>query len=288
MYKVHIAKVADKLFLVKLKAAAGAGGSSQRRVEDRKTTYDATSNGNGQKSFMDVSEQDNIKYREICDGYENEIQVLEDGQPNFFQYLKSEPLMVGHHIFIGSFGLSVIVFLRGGLGDCIFSHIYIMEASTPFVSFRSILSTLGMKEHRYYVINGILMMATFFIFRILLLPYLFLWYSNTINVPVLTAIAALPRGCLISVAILFLPQYYWFYLIVRGALKVRCQVHDPFRRVFTNNIPLQVFFPKKGGKSKAGDKTQVTTTTAIDQVPDIGDGRHANGGIAAKNPSKTE
>lgn len=215
MYKVHVAKVADKLFLTKLKAATGGNF----RPEDRRTLYDAT-NGNGNQSMLNASEQDNLKYREICDGYENEIQVLEDCQPNFFQYLKSEPLMVGHHIFIGSFGLSVIVFLRGGLGDCIFSHIYIMEASTPFVSFRSILSTLGMKEHRFYVINGILMLLSFFVFRILLLPYLFLWYSNTINVPVLAAIASLPRGCKISVAILFLPQYYWFYLIVRGALKV--------------------------------------------------------------------
>lgn len=124
MYKVHIAKVADKLFLVKLKAAAG--GANVRSLDDRTARYDA-SNNNGHQSLIDASEQDNLKYREICDGYENEIQVLEDGQPNFFQYLKSEPLMVGHHIFIGSFGLSVIVFLRGGLGDCIFSHIYIME-----------------------------------------------------------------------------------------------------------------------------------------------------------------
>lgn len=214
MYKVHIAKVADKLFLTKLKEAAG----NNYRLEDSKTLYDA-SNGNGQ-SLEDASEQENLKYREICDGYENEIQVLEDGQPNFFQYLKSEPLMVGHHIFIGSFGLSVIVFLRGGLGDCIFSHIYIMEASTPFVSFRSILSTMGMKEHRYYVINGILMLITFFIFRVLLLPYLLMWYANTINTPLLTAIASLPRGCKISVAILFIPQYYWFFLIARGAVKV--------------------------------------------------------------------
>lgn len=213
MYKVHIAKVADKLFLVKLKAAAG----NNLPLADRR--YDDATNGQ-RSSLLDASEQDNLKYREICDGYENEIQVLEDKQPNFFQYLKSEPLMVGHHIFIGSFGLSVIVFLRGGLGDCIFSHIYIMEASTPFVSFRSILSTLGMKEHRFYMVNGILMLVTFFIFRILLLPYLLLWYSNTVNVPFLAAVASLPRGCKISVAILFVPQYYWFYLIVRGALKV--------------------------------------------------------------------
>lgn len=220
MYKVHIAKVADKLFLVKLKAAAGGGG---QRQDERKTTLydDHAKTGNGHpRTFLDSSEQDNLKYREICDGYENEIQVLEDGQPNFFHYLKSEPLMVGHHIFIGSFGLSVIVFLRGGLGDCIFSHIYIMEASTPFVSFRSILSTMGLKKHRLYVINGLLMLATFFVFRILLLPYLLLWYANMINMPVLAATASLPRGCMVSIAILFLPQYYWFYLIVRGALKV--------------------------------------------------------------------
>lgn len=228
MYKVHIAKVADKLFLVKLKAAANGAAVNYRKGQEADETnrlYDATmtkkSNGNGHQSFLDEDQMDNLKYREICDGYENEIQVLEDGQPNFVQYLKSEPLMVGHHIFIGSFGLSVIVFLRGGLGDCIFSHIYIMEASTPFVSFRSILSTLGMKSHRAYLVNGILMMVTFFIFRILLLPYLFLWYAATINQPVLSAIAALPRGCKISICILFLPQYYWFYLIVLGAMKVQ-------------------------------------------------------------------
>lgn len=223
MYKVHIAKVADKLFLVKLREAATAG-TSRAPENGRQAQYDSsTSNGNGQRSFLldyDDNNMDNLKYREICDGYENEIQVLQEGQPSFFQYLKSEPLMVGHHIFIGSFGLSVIVFLRGGLGDCIFSHIYIMEASTPFVSFRSILSTLGMKKHRLYVINGLLMMFTFFVFRILLLPYLLIWYSIKINTPLLAAILALPRGCKISISILFLPQFYWFYLIVRGAMKV--------------------------------------------------------------------
>lgn len=228
MYKVHIAKVADKLFLVKLKEAANTVANQARSnsPEDRQLMYDASStsngNGNGHRSFLSQDQEnvDNLKYREICDGYENEIQVLEDGQPNFLQYLKSEPLMVGHHVFIGSFGLSVIVFLRGGLGDCIFSHIYIMEASTPFVSTRSILSTLRLKEHRVYVWNGILMLVTFFIFRILLLPYLLLWYSATINTPLAVAIASLPRGCKISICILFLPQYYWFYLIVRGAMKV--------------------------------------------------------------------
>lgn len=226
MYKVHVAKVADKLFLIKLKAAAKETLGNNVNGHQYATFYDDVSqigsNGNGH-SLMDASELDNeanLKYKEICDGYENEIQVVE-GQPNFFQYLKSEPLMVGHHIFIGSFGLSVIAFLRGGLGDCIFSTIYLMEASTPFVSFRSILSTMGLKDHRAYLINGLIMMATFFIFRILLLPYLFVWYAGVINKPLLAAIATLPRGCKISIGILFLPQYYWFYLIVRGAMKVR-------------------------------------------------------------------
>ena len=244
MYKVHLAKVADKLFLNKLKASPA---SHAARFEDR-NSYDA-SNGNGH--LLDASEEESLRYREICDGYENEIQILECGQPNFFRYLLGEPLMLIHHLFIGSFGLAVISVLRGGFGDCIFSHIYIMEVSTPFVSFRSILSTMGMKEHRLYLINGLAMLFTFFIFRICLLPYLFIWYSSIINVPVLTAIMSLPRGCKISIAILFLPQYYWFYLICKGAMKVSVGVTRMQRiRISLTPCPSpQVFFPKK--KSKA-------------------------------------
>jgi hypothetical protein len=36
----------------------------------------------------------------------------------------------------------MLQYLRGGLGDCVFGFVYLMELSTPFVSFRGILSRL--------------------------------------------------------------------------------------------------------------------------------------------------
>lgn len=58
-----------------------------------------------------------------------------------------------------------------------------MEFSTPFVSIRSILSTMGLKNTRIYIINGITMLITFFICRIFMWPYVFYWYSEVINRP---------------------------------------------------------------------------------------------------------
>lgn len=94
-----------------------------------------------------------------------------------------------------------------------------MEVSTPFVSLRSILSKMKLKESRIYLINGLLMIATFFIFRIVMLPYIFYWYSEVVNKPFFVSINGLPRSCKIGMCILFLPQYYWFYLMIRGAIK---------------------------------------------------------------------
>lgn len=97
-----------------------------------------------------------------------------------------------------------------------------MEVSTPFVSLRSILSKMNLKESRIYLINGLLMIATFFIFRILMLPYIFYWYSEVVNKPFFVSINGLPRSCKLGMCVLFLPQYYWFYLMIRGAIKAFC------------------------------------------------------------------
>lgn len=124
---------------------------------------------------------------------------------SFLLYCKDQPIIIMHHIFIGGFGFLVIVvrsltfvlayvglislillffqYLRGGLGDCVFGFVYLMELSTPFVSLRSILSRLKMKSTLLYLINGILMLVTFFVCRILVMPYLCWIYSQTIGLP---------------------------------------------------------------------------------------------------------
>ncbi|CAH1110187.1 unnamed protein product [Psylliodes chrysocephalus] len=135
-------------------------------------------------------------------------------------FLKKNFLMVGHHIFIGCFGFLVITYLRGGLGDCFFGFVYLMEASTPFVCLRGILSKVGLKNSPLYVANGLVMLTVFFICRIAMFPYVIFMYSLSIKVDFISAVYTLPRGCLTSIAILLLPQIYWFYLMVKGAIKV--------------------------------------------------------------------
>lgn len=142
--------------------------------------------------------------------------------PCFIDFIKRTKLMIFHHMFIGSYGLVVISSWRGGLGDCIFSFMYIMELSTPFVSFRAILSILKMKRSKFYVINGILLILTFFCFRIAMLPLLMYKYSAVVSLSMYEAIMKLPILCQVSILALFIPQFYWFYLILtKAAVKVR-------------------------------------------------------------------
>lgn len=56
-----------------------------------------------------------------------------------------------------------------------------MEASTPFVSLRGILSKIGLKDSPVYVINGLVMLAVFFICRIAMFPYVIYMYALTIQ-----------------------------------------------------------------------------------------------------------
>ncbi|XP_063541609.1 uncharacterized protein LOC134750378 [Cydia strobilella] len=140
--------------------------------------------------------------------------------PSFFAYCKHEPVILMHHLFIGGFGFLTIVYFRGGLGDCVFGFVYLMELSTPFVSLRGILSRLKMKSTRVYLLNGILMLLTFLFCRVLSLPYVCHMYSKAVGMSYLQAVQSLPTGCKISILILLLPQLYWFYLMSAGALKV--------------------------------------------------------------------
>jgi len=138
----------------------------------------------------------------------------------FKSYLAKQPVIVFHHLFIGTFGFLVIVYLRGGLGDCVFGTIYLMELSTIFVSFRGILSRLKMKSSQFYIINGLVMLVTFFFFRVALFPYVFYRYSRIVGLSFWEAVWSVPIGCKIGVSVLLLPQLYWFSLMLHGAVRV--------------------------------------------------------------------
>ncbi|XP_034827927.1 ceramide synthase [Maniola hyperantus] len=141
-------------------------------------------------------------------------------KPSFLAYCRHEPVILMHHLFIGGFGFLVIVYFRGGLGDCVFGFVYLMELSTPFVSLRGVLSRLRLKTSRAYLLNGLAMLLAFLVCRVLSLPYVCLLYSRVVGLSYLEAIRSLPTGCKISICILLVPQLYWFYLMSVGAVKV--------------------------------------------------------------------
>lgn len=134
-------------------------------------------------------------------------------------FVKDQPLIILHHLFIGLLGFLVIVHLRGGLGDCVFGFVYLMEFSTPFVSFRGILSLLKLKKTRLYLINGLVMLVTFFFCRVVMFPYVCYIYSQVVGLSFFNAVNDLPKSCKIFIVVMMLPQFYWFYLMLKGAWK---------------------------------------------------------------------
>lgn len=209
MYKVYAAEASNKIL-----ATLGLGANNGSAIKRSKT--DGSSDNGGTMPNGGALEE----IPSISNGSLSILVASKLGTPSFLRYLITHKLMVFHHLFIGSYGLMVISFLRGGLGDCVFSFMYMMELSTPFVSFRGVLSILGLKESKAYVINGLVMLFTFFWCRVFLMPYVCYYYSQVVNLPFFEAFWRLPRGCKISILALFLPQLYWFRLMLRGAIKV--------------------------------------------------------------------
>ncbi|XP_017773410.1 PREDICTED: protein FAM57A isoform X2 [Nicrophorus vespilloides] len=142
------------------------------------------------------------------------------GLTKFFRYIRLNPIIVGHHLFIGIFGFLVIIYFRGNLGDCVFGFVFLMEASTPFVSLRSVLSRFSMKSTKFYIYNGFTMLIVFFLCRVIMFPYVMYMYAKSVNMDYISAMMSLPTGCKVSISILMLPQLYWFYLMIKGATKI--------------------------------------------------------------------
>lgn len=254
MYQVHTQKIADKLKLMKLTSSASftpkpINGQSNGGLYDKHMA--STFNANGKRKIAleddgdesnDADDMQHMRHHEdeIYDYDGETVQIPENGKWGFLKYILTHPVMMIHHIFVGTVGLMVVTFIRGG-GHCIYSYMFMMEFSTPFVSLRSILSTVGMKESQPYIINGLVMLGSFFVCRVLMWPYVMWRYSVEINTTFWQAMVGLPVGCIIGILILFLPQIYWFFLLIKGAIKV--------------------FFPpvKTSKKSSIEDKVSIDT-----------------------------
>ncbi|NWW15688.1 FA57A protein, partial [Falcunculus frontatus] len=162
-----------------------------------------------------------------------------------WSFLLQERLMVTHHLFIlivltpitqvraaagapwtcwvlarGAHCWLSLQHFRGELGDFFVGCIFIAELSTPFVSLGKILMQLKMQDTLLHKVNGILILVTFFLCRILLFPFMYAAYARQVGIPVYLVPFRIPLHCNIANASLIAPQLYWFRLICRKAARL--------------------------------------------------------------------
>lgn len=134
-------------------------------------------------------------------------------------YLKRRTLLVIHHVVVATVLYPVMVY-RSGVGDFFVGCFYCVEFSGPFTNLRIILSRTGLKETRWYLANGLAMIISFTLCRILIFPYMYMAYGAQYNMRVLDVIRTIPLHCNVGSLIVFLPQVHWLRLMILGAIKM--------------------------------------------------------------------
>jgi hypothetical protein len=76
-----------------------------------------------------------------------------------------------------------------------------------------------MKSTRCYIAAGLLMLVSFFCVRILIFPYLYWRYATFAGLPLSHVPLAIPVKCNLGCLMIFLPQVYWFSIMLRGTLR---------------------------------------------------------------------
>lgn len=136
------------------------------------------------------------------------------------KFFLAKPLILLHHILVPLVGFPLLMHYRGGTGDCLLGASFLIEASTPFVSLRVILVHLHMKESRAYVANGLMMLFSFFLCRVMLFPYLYCWYSTVVGMSLVATLASIPAWVHLAVIGLWSPQLIWFHRMLKGSIKL--------------------------------------------------------------------
>ncbi|KAG7170464.1 Ceramide synthase-like [Homarus americanus] len=115
--------------------------------------------------------------------------------------------------------LLVLVYRRG-VGDFFVGCFYCVELSGPFTNLRIILSRTGLKDSRWYTLNGIAMIVSFATCRVLAFPYMYLAYGAQYNIGIMDVIWKIPVHCNVGSLMVLLPQLHWLRLMVLGAVKM--------------------------------------------------------------------
>ncbi|XP_047450040.1 TLC domain-containing protein 3A-like [Mugil cephalus] len=135
-------------------------------------------------------------------------------------FLVKDWLLVLHHTALLLVFMPVILFLRRGLGDFFVGCMLNTEFSTPFVSIGKILIQLGLENSRLHSINGIIVLLSFFVCRILVFPFMYWKYGQQFGIPLHKVPFHLPLHCNVGNMAIMAPQIYWFVLLLKKAIRL--------------------------------------------------------------------
>ena len=134
-----------------------------------------------------------------------------------FYYPHSTLAMEIHHI---AALISVAISAFSGQGHSFVLLILSTEVTTPLVNARWLLDKAGLKQHRLYIINGLTMMAMWFLVRICFLTFYFfpLLFRHASEFLLLNGFY---RTLLLVEPPLFTAlNLYWFDKMVKGAVRL--------------------------------------------------------------------
>lgn len=91
---------------------------------------------------------------------------------------------------------------------CVFSNVHI--PSFPDMQ-------LGLDDTRLHRINGIVVLLSFFMCRIMVFPFMYWKYGKQFGIPLHRVAFYLPLQCNMGNLAILVPQIYWFILLLRKA-----------------------------------------------------------------------
>lgn len=163
-----------------------------------------------QKRGLELRKKDIAKF---------DVAASDDHRRDLADFFHKNKLMTFHHLVLPLvFGPCVV--LRDGAGDFFVGALYLVEASNPFVNLRAVLRILEYHKTFLYAVNGVLMMAVFFLCRIAIFPYLYHAYAGYKGISVMAVPLVIPQKCNMGCLILMSMQIYWFTLMVKGLIRV--------------------------------------------------------------------
>ncbi|OQV17969.1 putative Protein FAM57A [Hypsibius exemplaris] len=143
-----------------------------------------------------------------------------DGQPSFMQICRGQFSIYFHHAFFCILGPPMALFLRDGKADNIIGCFLTMEIPVVFLHLHHVFSMFGKAGTRLYMVNGAVTLLTYFIFRIMIFPWMFYRLAMRKGVAFLQIHNHISKFCTIGSLAFLAMQVYWFILLIRKAFRV--------------------------------------------------------------------